>query len=101
MGIVGLLPFLAIAALMIQGVLRAVRRQRDDTAASSLWCSALLIFTSACFGIVLEGPMGAVVFWTILGLAHHSLTAGNEIVEVSDANPPATVEQPSAAIEQR
>ena len=25
---------------------------------------------SACFGVVLEGPMGAVVFWTILGLAH-------------------------------
>lgn len=78
MGIVGLLPFLAIAALMFQGVLRAVRLPRGNTATPALWCSAWVVFTSACFGVVLEGPMGAVVFWTVLGLAHQSLTAANE-----------------------
>jgi hypothetical protein len=28
------------------------------------------IFGSACFGVVLEGPMGAIVFWTLLGVAN-------------------------------
>jgi hypothetical protein len=33
------------------------------------WLAAGVIFVSACFGVVLEGPMGAVVFWIVLGLA--------------------------------
>ena len=33
------------------------------------WCYVWAIFTSACFGVVLEGPMGAVVFWILLGAA--------------------------------
>jgi hypothetical protein len=32
-----------------------------------------VVWTSACFGIVLEGPMGAVIFWTVLGLANTRL----------------------------
>jgi hypothetical protein len=32
-------------------------------------CIASVVFLSACFGVVLEGPMGAVVFWTTLGMA--------------------------------
>jgi hypothetical protein len=27
------------------------------------------MFVCACFGVVLEGPMGAVIFWTLLGMA--------------------------------
>ena len=28
------------------------------------------MLVSACFGVVLEGPMGAVIFWTLLGIAN-------------------------------
>jgi hypothetical protein len=30
---------------------------------------------SACLGVVLEGPMGAIPFWIMLGLAHHAANA--------------------------
>ena len=30
------------------------------------WC----IFIGSCFGVVLEGPMGAVVYWTVTGIAY-------------------------------
>ena len=43
-----------------------------DTPPDSLvyWCMVWGIFGSACFGVVLEGPMGAIVFWTLLGMAN-------------------------------
>jgi hypothetical protein len=66
-GFVGVLPFLFIGAL-IAG--RTVRVSRFDPANGGLWCAAWVILVSACFGVVLEGPMGAVVFWTLLGLAN-------------------------------
>jgi hypothetical protein len=37
---------------------------------------AAVIWLSSCFGVVLEGPMGAVVFWTALGLANSRLQRG-------------------------
>jgi O-antigen ligase len=66
-GLVGLVPLLAIIGLM---VVRTVRAARQDLANAGLWLSACSIFVSACLGVVLEGPMGAVVFWTILGIAN-------------------------------
>jgi len=66
MGVVGLIPFLIAVGLM---VVRTVRSIRTGEQATALWCSAGIIFIAACFGVVLEGPMGAVVFWTLLGLA--------------------------------
>jgi hypothetical protein len=33
-----------------------------------LWACVWTILVSACFGVVLEGPMGAVVFWSLLGI---------------------------------
>jgi len=66
LGLAGLLPFLAILGLMAA---RSVRAAREDQVAAGLWCGAWVIFVSACFGVVLEGPMGAVLFWTLLGLA--------------------------------
>jgi hypothetical protein len=52
---------------MLVRTLRSVRS--TDAGTAGLWCAAWVILVSACFGVVLEGPMGAVVFWTILGLA--------------------------------
>jgi hypothetical protein len=66
MGLIGLISWLAVmagAGVMIWRLLR--RGEPDGMGAASVACVVLL---SACFGVVLEGPMGAVVFWTALGL---------------------------------
>ncbi len=76
-GLAGLLPFLAFAALFLNDLWRrrvppgAPDGQASDDAVrdAALGCAALVIFVSACFGVVLEGPMGAVVFWILLGTA--------------------------------
>jgi len=70
MGAVGLASLLAIVGAMAARTWRALRDRTTDPAAVGLWCGAWVIFTSACFGVVLEGPMGAVVFWSLLGMAN-------------------------------
>ncbi|HWL15400.1 MAG TPA: O-antigen ligase family protein [Opitutus sp.] len=65
MGALGLAIFLAMLAVMARHTWSAVR---VGPQAAAPWCAAWTILTSACFGVVLEGPMGAVVFWTLLGL---------------------------------
>jgi hypothetical protein len=79
-GLVGLAPFLVIVALIIR---RSVRPARRDLSSGVLWSATAAILVSACFGVVLEGPMGAVVFWITLGMA-----AGG-------SRSPATVEIPT------
>lgn len=72
MGLVGLAAFAWVVAMMVRDTLRLARRARADDAALiplGWWSVAWVMFTSACFGVVLEGPMGAVVFWTALGMA--------------------------------
>lgn len=65
-GVLGLLPFLALVYGVASGTWRSVKA-RAGTA--GLWLAALAILISATFGVVLEGPMGAVLFWSLLGLA--------------------------------
>lgn len=67
MGAIGLLIFLGFIGLMATRTVRAIRGANPEI--MGYWCSAWVILVSACFGVVLEGPMGAVVFWTLLGLA--------------------------------
>lgn len=66
-GLVGLIPFLAIIAAVFW---RTVRAARQDIANGAMWCAATTVLISAIFGVVLEGPMGAVVFWAMLGMAN-------------------------------
>ena len=73
MGVIGLIPFLMLVATMIRRTRRAARL--GPSSETALWCAAWIILVSACFGVVLEGPMGAVVFWTLLGLASSARTA--------------------------
>lgn len=68
MGVIGLAVWLAFVGILSRDTWRALRRSSDPVA-WSLWCGACTILCCATFGVVLEGPMGAVVFWTILGLA--------------------------------
>ena len=72
MGAVGLLVFLAITVVIVKNAVRAallVRAGRLSPADFSYWCAAVVLLVSATFGVVLEGPMGAIPFWTFLGLA--------------------------------
>ena len=43
--------------------------------AMTLQAAVWVVMISACLGVVLEGPMGAIPFWIMLGLAHHAATA--------------------------
>lgn len=65
-GLAGLIPLLIITGLIARNIVRAARR--GDSALGA-WCGAWIVLVSACFGVVLEGPMGAVVFWSLLGIA--------------------------------
>lgn len=88
-GVVGLLCFLTVLGAITSRALRA-RRLAPDSGASARWLAPFAIFVSACFGVVLEGPMGAVVFWTVLGLVNGA--------EAPEATTPADAEvAPGAA----
>ena len=73
MGLVGL-GFLLALTVALGGLLwragRQTARGESDGERFTLGLGAWAILVSACFGVVLEGPMGATVFWTLLGLAN-------------------------------
>jgi hypothetical protein len=78
MGGVGVSVLLAIMGVVGAKTWRAVRTSPRE---AGPWCAVWIIFVSACFGVVLEGPMGAVVFWSMLGLAYASTRASEIAVE--------------------
>jgi O-antigen ligase len=81
MGVIGVGLFVIACALL---VVRARTAFREKVSPEKIlpWCVALSLLTSACFGVVLEGPMGAVVFWISLGLG-----AGSAAVQPLEASP--------------
>jgi len=87
MGLAGLAAFLALVAAMAARTWRLARLARtDDAALPALgwWSVSWVMFVSGCFGVVLEGPMGAVIFWTSLGMAN-ATTADLEAKKVAAA----------------
>src|SRR5262249_44478770 len=68
MGIVGFLPFALILGLIAHRTARSLRSGIGDE--TRLWGCAWIVFVGACLGVVLEGPMGAVLFWSTLGMAN-------------------------------
>ena len=68
LGAVGVLTWLALLATALASSWRGLRRSADPVA-WSLWASPWVLVVAATLGVVLEGPMGAVFFWTLLGLA--------------------------------
>jgi O-antigen ligase len=94
-GLAGLLPFLCLSGMIAWRLVRAAREQEP---ALGMWCAAGLILVSACFGVVLEGPMGAVVFWVCLGVANSSREAPAEgqLEEIS-AGEPRSLPNPAAS----
>jgi len=83
MGLLGAGVWLALAGTVM---LRTWRAIRHDAAAIEwgLWGSLVIILITAHFQVVLEGPMGAVPFWVLLGLA----SAGSPATEAKAALPP-------------
>lgn len=69
MGLVGLLAFVAIATALGFATAPAVRASAPVHHALP-WCVAWAILTASTFGVVLEGPMGAVVFWVSVGVGN-------------------------------
>ncbi|MDA8528783.1 hypothetical protein N9K67_08320 [Opitutaceae bacterium] len=67
MGLVGLSLFLGIVALMFHYTRNALISSEPHELGA--WAGAWAILASASFGVVLEGPMGAIVFWILLGIA--------------------------------
>ncbi len=65
MGAVGLLSFLIFLVTLVFPTRWAMRADLVDAVP---WLTAWAILTSSFFGVVLEGPMGAVLFWTALGI---------------------------------
>jgi hypothetical protein len=74
MGILGIAAWIAVSASMAAMAWRLMRRGEPD--GMGLASVVLVVWLSSCFGVVLEGPMGAVVFWIALGLANSALRQG-------------------------
>lgn len=69
LGLVGLAIWTAVLAMLLRHSWRGIRHSPDPTT-WGLWASPWVLVVSASLGVVLEGPMGAVVFWSLLGLAN-------------------------------
>jgi hypothetical protein len=68
LGFLGLGIWIAVSASIAWTAWSLLRRgDPDSLGLASVTC---VIWISACVGVVLESPMGAVIFWTVLGLAH-------------------------------
>lgn len=96
MGLVGLLVFCTILVLLAGRTWRVICDPASDARRVALWAALWPIAVSACFGVVLEGPMGAIVFWILLGLAH-AYPATVETDPEPAAEKPALVEAPVGA----
>jgi hypothetical protein len=84
-GLLGLVPFVVFTCAVIARAFRSIRSRQES---GYLWAATLVILVSASFGVVLEGPMGAVVFWSMLGLA--------SAYDVHRSIPPAAAETQTA-----
>lgn len=99
LGLVGLATTCILLVVLCLRTLRLVRHIRirpEDTSLLGWWSISWAIFISGCFGVVLEGPMGAVLFWTSLGIANATLPVQASFQEdttnrapLLPANPPA------------
>ena len=72
MGWIGIAVFTVLTGQIGVGGIRAalaVRAGRQPLADLGYWCTIWVILVSSAVGVVLEGPVAAIVFWTFLGVA--------------------------------
>ncbi len=90
MGIIGSIVFLGITWQIIVSGLRAARAVRQGwlpLADLGYWCAAWGILVSAVFGVVLEGPVGAIVFWSFLGVGVRTYQTAEEHLSLAEETP--------------
>lgn len=74
MGLLGVAVLLSVYWVQARITARLAREARADPSrqdAMTLQAAVWVVMVSACLGVVLEGPMGAIPFWIMLGLAHY------------------------------
>ncbi len=74
MGLIGILSFSLVVFCILRSSLRcaaAIRRSKTPATDIALWCGVVGILVTSCFGVMFEGPMAAVVFWSLLGIASY------------------------------
>ena len=81
MGFVGFLTFLGIVTILL---IQTWHYRKGNIQVFAAMCSSWALLASACFGVVLEGPMGAVPFWILLGLAQGTALAAEDSTETPD-----------------
>ncbi|HEX4639165.1 MAG TPA: hypothetical protein VH170_06745, partial [Chthoniobacterales bacterium] len=72
MGLIGLASFLVILYFIFRmalGAARSVAKREQPEMNLIQWCASIILLVASMFGVVLEGPMGGILFWTFLGLA--------------------------------
>ena len=90
MGLVGVAVLLSVYWVQGRSTARVAREARSNPArqeAMALQAAVRVIMVSACFGVVLEGPMGAIPFWIMLGLAHQAASRDNIAPLPADSAP--------------
>jgi hypothetical protein len=71
-GIIGVVFFLGILTCIVKYTVREfqwIRKGIFTPMTLQWWCFIWITLATAMFGVVLEGPMAAVPFWTLLGVA--------------------------------
>ncbi|HYC69899.1 MAG TPA: O-antigen ligase family protein [Opitutaceae bacterium] len=95
LGLVGVAAWLWVCLALAQCGWRSLR-QDHDAAGWALWSVVTVIVVSASFGVVLEGPMGAVPFWMIAGLAASRLTKQPEPAPAASGEAAPATPEPAA-----
>ncbi len=71
LGFVGLILFTAVIFLIAREAFltaRAVAAGRLPQSVLAPWASMFVLLGAASFGVVLEGPMGGITFWSFVGV---------------------------------
>ena len=94
MGWIGIAIFAVLTGQIFAGGIRAalaVKSGQMPVADLGYWCATWVILISSVVGVVLEGPVGAIVFWTFLGVAVQASEAHTLVLrESADARWQAT-----------
>lgn len=85
MGFIGLASFSLVVFLLIREAIfsaRLVARRQTEASTLAFWIGTIIILGSASFGVVLEGPMGGILFWSFLGFASSQLHLRRKAEEI-------------------
>jgi O-antigen ligase len=92
MGLLGLAVWVGFCWILLRRTWHSLQTSAAESE-WAIWCGLWVLLVSATFGVVLEGPMGAVPFWVMLGLVSAKEA---EIAESSKAALPLGDETASA-----